>query len=242
MTARTRRRLLVCLLLALITLPAEAVVLPALLNPSPAAAARAFVADLGPDGVQLAALDIHAWPYHHRRAIMAALTSDERATVWQRHFREFQTTHPDLDASQRAVIERAIQLASPDLFNGQPALASVQDQLNGVYAAASLVFGKNTARELFFRLGPDRGGQSSQGGGGLSPLASVTDWLRTHFVANADSDPDCQCWDLADCELPLHSYYCTETITCNVDIDFPMCGPLWCYACVGTCKWRWDAN
>ena len=29
---------------------------------------------------------------------------------------------------------------------------------------------------------------------------------------------------------------CSELYTCNFDLDWPMCGPLWSWACTGWCK------
>jgi hypothetical protein len=233
MTVRTRRRLIVCLLLAFVTLPAEALVLPVLRTPDPAAAAREWAAALSPADLQAAAVDIHAYPYVFRRAIMGALTPEERSLAWQRHFRDYLNGHPDLDVIQRSVINRAIALATPDVFSGPPAPALVQDQLSAIYGAAMTFFGKTTARELFIRMGPDPGGS-----GGLPLSMRLTNALRDYFVAYAREVGACECADTTDCELPIASYTCSDTVECTPDIDFPMCGPLWCYACTGTCQVR----
>src|ERR1039457_4472358 len=81
MTARPRRRLTVLFVLALFTLPVQALVGPALRTPDMGAAAREWVADLSPTALHGAATDIRAYPFEFRRAIMAALTPDDRVSV-----------------------------------------------------------------------------------------------------------------------------------------------------------------
>jgi diadenosine tetraphosphatase ApaH/serine/threonine PP2A family protein phosphatase len=231
-TTRTRRRLILCALLAIFTLPAEALVMPVLRNPDPAVAARGWVASLGADQLQQASFDIHAYPYLYRRALMAALSPEERAQVWQRHFRDFLNAHPDLDGAQRGLISRAVALSTPDVFSGSPAPGYVQDQLTAAYVAAMTLLGKATARELFIRLGPDPGSSDE-----LPLSVRVSDALRSYFVAHAGETPDCDCADVHDCDVPSRAA-CSEAVSCTADTDYPMCGPLWCYACTGTCQVR----
>ena len=230
MTIRTRRRLILCALVVLCTLPAEALVLPVLRTPDAGAAAREWAASLGHDELQQAGFDIHAYPYLYRRALLAAFSPEERAQVWQRHFRDFLNAHPDLDVYQRAVLSRALALSTPDVFSGPPAPVYVQDQLTAAYVAAIALFGKTTARDLFIRLGPDPGGSSE-----LPLQVRLTNMLRGYFVAHADETLDCDCADAGDCGVPSRST-CSEAVSCTPDTEFPMCGPLWCYACIGTCQ------
>jgi hypothetical protein len=234
MTVRTRRRLMMCLLLGLITLPAEAVVLPVLRTPDPAMAARDWASDLGTNDLQTAALDIHAYPYVYRRAIMGALTPDERAQAWQAHFQSYLSRHPELTVTQQAVLERAAALATSDLFTGNVAPADVQDQLTSTYAAAIQLLGLTTARDLFYRMGS--GDTADAPAGGLSLVARLTNSVREYFIVHAARSNACTCSDDADCWEPWQNIICTETVDCDAVTNFPMCGPLWCYACTGTCK------
>jgi hypothetical protein len=201
-------------------------------TPDPAIAAREWASSLGREELQQPGFDIHAYPYLYRRALLAAFSPEERAQVWQRHFRDYLNAHPDLDYTQRAVISRAIAIATPDVFSGSVAPGYVRDQLDAGYAAAMTVFGKATARELFIRLGPD-----PIGSGELPLSVRLMDGLRSYFVAHAGEAPDCDCSEAADCEVPSRTV-CSEALSCAPDADYPMCGPLWVGTCTGACQVR----
>ena len=114
MTATTRRRLTVCFVLGLVTLPAEALLLPVARTRDPRVAATEWAATLTQDQVQAAASQIQDYPYVYRRAIMALLTPAARSAVWQNHFAQYLANHPDLNATQAQLIQDAIAAATPD--------------------------------------------------------------------------------------------------------------------------------
>ena len=98
MTTRTRGRLMVCLTLALVALPVEALILPVAMTPEPAEAAREFTAAMSPVELAAAAAEIDAYPAVYRRAIMQELSADARADVWRGRFEAYLELAPRLDA------------------------------------------------------------------------------------------------------------------------------------------------
>jgi hypothetical protein len=58
---------------------------------------------------------------------------------------------------------------------------------------------------------------------------------------------DCNCnIEIDTCDLMPNPWLkCSELYSCNFDLDWPMCGPLWSWACTGWCKvtrWPWDSD
>ena len=113
MTTRTRRRLIFCVLVAALTLPAESVLLQAVSTATPTDAALQWAAGLSPDSLELAGDQIHAYPFIYRQAIMRAATPERRAQIWRSHIADYAQSHPDLSSDQLAVLQAAMTLASP---------------------------------------------------------------------------------------------------------------------------------
>jgi hypothetical protein len=239
MTARTRHRLIVLLLLALVTLPAEAVVLPALRTPTLNGAAAEWAAALSPEARRAAGDDIRSYPYDFRLALMALYSPEERQQTWIGNFQNYENEHPAIGPQQRYVIEHAIQFIrdNPDLFSGEPAAQDIRDRLNAIYSVSVAVLGQRTARELFYRLGPDK-----MSGAQVMPLRlRLANRVRQFLVVHASGTSSCECSQGgdADCNVGVeHTYYCSDVSDCQINADYPMCGPLWSYACVGLCHWN----
>jgi hypothetical protein len=130
------------------------------------------------------------------------------------------------------VVQDAMDLASPEVFD-PPVRQEVKDQVAKLFTRANSVLGDKVASELFVSLGPGVAGRAN-----VLPLAQrIADRIRSWRVASA-SVPDCNCNpDIDTCDLePDPWLVCSELYTCNFDLEWPMCGPLWCWACTGWCK------
>jgi hypothetical protein len=232
MTARTRRGLLICFVLGLITLPVELLLVPVARVPDASKAAELWAADQPAADLRAAAHQIDAYPSTYRRAIMSALTPADRSDAWRLHFRRYLEAHPELTAPQRAVIEEAIAIATPEAFSG--AGTATRERISALFNQAREQLGKETANTLFVSLGSPQSVRA-----GVLPLRQrIADRVRSWRVANA-SDPDCNCnTDIDTCTVWPESDWleCSEMYSCNFDVKWPMCGPLWSWACNGWCR------
>src|SRR6187549_2911234 len=101
MTASTRSRLMFCLVLGLITLPAEALLFPVARTPNASKAAIEWTSSLDPAELREAASNIDAYPALYRRAIMTALPAADRSAAWREFFQDYIDAHPGMNAEQR---------------------------------------------------------------------------------------------------------------------------------------------
>ncbi len=235
MTASTRGRLMVSLIIALIALPAEALLLPVARTPNAAAAALEWTATLKPAELRDAAANIHEYPGLYRRAIMGALSPADRSDAWRAFLRSYLTSHPSLTSDQVTVIQDAIDVASPDAFS-LPVPAALKEQIGRVFAKSEAVLGKAAATELFVTMGP----KDPAGANALPLTQRLADRVRSWTVVSAaeeDTTP-CNCnIDIDTCDmLPDPWLKCSELYACEFDLDWPMCGPFWSWACTGWCK------
>lgn len=236
MTATTRQRLTVCLALGLITLPAEALLWPVVRTPDAREAAIEWAADRSTGELRSAARTIDRYPGLYRRAIMAALSPEDRSDAWRTQFRAFLTSHPELNQSQINVVQSAIDLASADAFR-PPVRAEIQQRITNVFNDATALLGAKTATELFVTLGPKDGAINNA----LPLRERVANQIRGWRVASAD-DAECNCnVEIDTCDIgPDPWLACSELYTCEFDLDWPMCGPFWAWGCTGWCKiLRW---
>jgi hypothetical protein len=232
MTSRTRRRLTVCLVLGLIALPAEALLFPIARTPDPTLAALEW-ADAQPlENLRTASRHIDRYPAAYRRAIMSELTPADRSTAWRHHFEQYLESRPNLSSEQVAVVREAIELASPDAFSPLVA-ADHRERIGQLYTKAIDVLGKQDAGELFVTMGP----RVLAKGNALPLRERIANSIRGWRVASAEY-PDCNCnIEIDTCDLvPDPWLQCSENYTCIFDLDWPMCGPLWSWACTGWCR------
>ena len=236
MTASTRSKLMFTLIIGLIALPAEALLLPVARTPNASIAALEYAASLDPAELRSAATHIETYPGLYRKAIMASLSPADRSTAWRGYFEKYAATHA-LTPEQHAVIQEAIAIASPEAFT-TPVSPAVKERIGKIFAKSEQVLGKNVATELFVTLGP----KEPVGASPLSLTQRIADRIRSWRVVSAapgDDDPiQCNCnMDIDTCDiLPDPWLRCSELYTCEFDLDWPMCGPLWCWACTGWCK------
>ena len=240
MTASTRNRLMLCAIVGLITIPAEALLLPVARTPSASVAAVEWTAGLDTAELRSAAANIDAYPPIYRRAIMGALSPEDRSNAWREFFQEYVDSHPSLTPEQVTVVREAIDLASPAAFS-QPMPEDLKQRIGDVFAKANKVLGANTANELFVTLGP----KQLQRASALPISQQLADRVRSWRVVSASEESGCNCnIDIDTCDLlPDPIMVCSELFTCEFDLYWPMCGPLWSWACTGWCKitrFPWD--
>ena len=242
MTASTRSKLMMCLVVGLVTLPAEALLLPVARTPDAGVAAVEWTASLDTAELRDAASNIDAYPAVYRRAIMVALSPADRSTAWREFFQQYRDSHPALTIDQRSVIDDAIAMATADAFVA-PVKPELGQRISRVFERAQNVFDKATAVELFITLGPKELKRASA----LPLTQRLADRVRSWRVVSAqeEDEVDCNCSMVYDtCDLwPDPWLRCSELYTCTFDLNWPMCGPLWSWACTGWCKvirWPWE--
>jgi hypothetical protein len=206
--------------------------LPVARTPDIAEAAAEWTADLSAAELVSASLEIDAYPLPYRRSIMNRLDATDRSTAWRAHFQRFLEQNRELGREQVAVVQQAIDLASPEVFD-PPVRPEVKDQVAKLFAKATQLLGGKAANELFVSLGPQSGVRRNA----LPITQQLADRIRSWRVASADV-PDCNCNTTIDtCDIEPNPWLeCSEQYTCNIDATWPMCGPLWCWACTGWCK------
>jgi len=232
MSPSTRRRLTMCLVIGLVALPAEAVLFPVAKTPDPGAAAVEWVADRSMTELELAASEIDAYPVVYRRAIMARLDPAARSETWRAQFRNYLTAHPELNDTQVFILHEAIELASPETFQ-PPVSPERQARLQQVFGEAQLHLGGDVAKALFVNLGP-----TTDIANALPLRQRVADRIRAWRTVTAGQG-DCNCNpDIDTCTVwPESSWLeCSELFSCEFDTEWPMCGPLWAWACTGWCR------
>jgi hypothetical protein len=240
MAPRTRRRLMVCLILGLVTFPAEALLLPIARTPDPRVAATEWAADLAPDHLQSAAAEIDAYPAVYRRAIMRELTPYDRAETWRAHLRRFLASEPGLTREQVQVVQDAMDLLTEETFT-PPLSQDQRERITAVFNEAVATLGPKVASELFVTLGPKETKRNA-----LPVMQRLADRIRSWRVVSAEL-PDCNCnIDIDTCDISWDPWLaCSELYSCNFDLDWPMCGPFWAWACTGWCKvvrWPFDMD
>jgi hypothetical protein len=232
MSPATRRRLTVCLVVAALTLPIEVLLLPVAWNPDPDAAAAEWVDRMEPAELRLASYEIDRYPTPYRRAMMTALTPDDRAGAWRAQFDRYLTAHPELTQDQRAVIDEARALLVPSVFV-PPLAPDTRERIDRVFTRTVDLLGTDAAKELFVMLGP-----ADPGAANALPLRQrLADSVRSWRVASARRT-DCNCnVEIDTCDISFDPWLaCSELYTCDFDLSWPMCGPLWSWACTGWCK------
>lgn len=173
-----------------------------------------------------------------RAAEVEQMPPPRRAAIWTHHFLSYLATHPELTDEQRAVIQDAILLMTPQLFALDPSspewTETVDKPLQGIAQRARRVFSPALARELFVHLGPEppsksilervNGGEqgSAQQGGSRSRRPVVTD------------APSCECsiqsdWCSFEWGMPM------KCVQGGCYFTTSGCGTLFRYACNGMC-------
>ena len=187
MTASTRSRLLLCLVVGLIALPAEMLLLPVARTPNPIAAAVEWTASLDSAELRDAAANIEAYPPVYRKAIMGALTPDDRSSAWRQFFQNYLEANRSLTADQIAVVREAMDVASPAAF-GPGISAETKQRITEVFTRAEKVLGGH-GEGVF--VTPDPNSHESERAAfpqqSLTTCARGASWLIKTSIATATS-------------------------------------------------------
>jgi len=233
MISRTRSRVKFCLILGLLTLPAEALLLPVARTPKADEAALEWAADLSPQQLRGAGDEIDAYPLVYRKALLTQMSAEDRSDVWRKFLRRFLREHRDLTREQIVFVDESIELLSSDAFD-PPLAPDLKEQISKMFNEAIVVLGNQNAEELFVTLGPKKLQRASA----VPFMQRLGDKIRGWGVVDAEY-PGCNCnIDIDTCDIwPEDDWLqCSEMYTCNFDLSWPMCGPLWSWACTGWCK------
>ena len=236
MTSRTRSRVTFCLILGLLTLPAEALLLPVARTPKADEAALEWAADLS--AAQLRG-------GRRSRSMRIPLVYRKRAAHADERGRSFRclahvsaslparTSRPDArtDRVRRrgdraAVVRRLRRRRWRRTSRNRSARSSTK---------RSSLLGNQNAEELFVTLGPEETAARQR----AAVHAAVGATRSAAGASSTPSIPDCNCnIDIDTCDIwPEDDWLqCSEMYTCNFDLSWPMCGPFWSWACTGWCK------
>ena len=227
MTVRTKRRVLVCLVVLAVTLPVELVLLHALASPSQKEEISAWVADLSTTQLDQASQSIQLYPFRYRKEIMRALSPTQRSHVWRAHIGQYLLAHPELDEATRVTLEAAIIAASPEALS-KPTTES-RERIRAVAEQLVALMGREETEFVLYRLGPKDGTFAS-----LQPLSHrIAGYIRSVAVALALEEGACDCNSDWGCELGVR---CDTSVSCTVDEEWPACGWLWSDPCNGVCR------
>ena len=228
MTIRTRRRLILCAIVAALTLPAELILVKAVAVDEQTASSQ-WVRSLTAANLAAAAEDIQRFPFQYRKDIMARLSVAKRAEVWVNHIARYRDARPELSSEQVDALNAAIAAAAATFANPG----------DGTRAATKIVaervqelFGADVTDYVMYRLGNKT----------TLMLASAVPWhqklsdaVRARFVVNANGAGDCWCNLDFGCDI-LALTWCDSSLTCTIDNTWPACGWFWDEACDGVCK------
>ncbi len=228
MTIRTRRRLILCAVVAALTLPAELILVKAV-TVDAQAASNQWVSSLSQANLMAAAQEIQRYPFQYRKDIMARLSVAQRAEVWVDHIAQYRDARPELSSEQVDTLNAAIAAAE----------ATFAKPGDDTRAATTVVaermmelFGADVTEYLLYRLGNKT----------TLMLASAVPWhqklsdaVRARFVVTADGAGDCWCNADFGCDL-IALTWCDGAVTCTIDNNWPMCGWFWDETCNGVCK------
>lgn len=230
MTTATRRLAFVSLLIVFLAIPAEVILLRALVTPSQNVAIQQWAQGLAPEALNRAATRIQSYPLQYRREIMRALPNEKRSEVWRTHLDAYLQTHPQLDDTAKGLVRTASDLLKPEIFAG-PSDAE-RAVLHGVVEQLQATIGQEETEYLLYRLGPRDGTFAS-----FEPIAmQLSNKVRNIFVASAQMwDCDCNMW--AGCFSWSSS--CTQAVLCKIDQEWPSCGWAWMDPCDGMCQAGW---
>ena len=227
MSPKTKRRVFVSVLMVALTLPAEVVLLKALQAPNDKVAADQWVADLSGTSLETAAKSIQSYSLPYRRAIMGELSPSKRAAVWRDHISQYLADHQGLDAAAVDALKSAQAALTPTVL-GEKAKAAERAALEEAGKQIEAVLGAEEADYIARDLGA-RGATLASAEPFLDRLASV---VRNQFILLARAD-NCDC--AGDRECGYYVSYCSGSMGCDVDSDWPMCGYWWNSPCNGLC-------
>lgn len=228
MTTRTRRRLFLALLVVALTLPAESILLQALVSSSSTQDAEKWVAALSESELVAAGDQLRGYSYVYRREILRKAKPDLRVRFWSQHIKDYVSGHPALDEEQRDALATALSVLTPDALADPSPEKRESMRLAGERVSKAL--GADEAAYLLVWVGP----KTTPFYGSLDPLANrLATFVRNTFAADAQSAPICDCLPQWGCYA--FSDRCSNTEVCTEDGAWPMCGWYWSDSCTNLC-------
>jgi len=227
-TIRTRRRLILCAIVAALTLPAELILVKAVTVDAKTASDQ-WVSALSDKSLVAAAEHIQDFPFQYRKDIMARLSTEKRAEVWVTHIARYRDARPELSSEQVDALNAAIAAAEATFAHpGDDTRAATKIVAERVQE----LFGAEVTEYLMHRLGNKT----------TLMLASAVPWhqklsdaVRSRFVVNAEDAGDCWCNADFGCDIIAWTW-CDGSVTCTIDDRWPACGWFWDEVCDGVCK------
>lgn len=228
MSTQTRGRLILCVVVAALSLPLDFILVRAVTTDAQSLAAQ-WADSLSEPQLDAAAEMVDAYPLEYRREIMANLRVDKRARAWVRHIERYRDARPELsteqvDALNAAIALTPIALAAPTAEN--------REATRVVAERVTEVLGAEVADYLLHRLGA----RQTRVLVNAAPWHHrLTNFVRAKFVVSARDGGDCNCNTDYGCDL-LALTWCDGNESCTVDDRWPACGWLWNDPCNGVCK------
>lgn len=230
MTTRTRRRLLLCAVVAALTLPAEFVLIKAVTTDAQSASAE-WAQSLPEESLAAVARDIQRYPFAYRKEIMARLSPAERAQVWVDHITAYRDARPELSSEQVDALNAAIAAAQDSMLASDETRAVVRANTQLVAERVKELFGAEVADYLLYRLG----NKTTLMLANAAPWhLKLADYVRDTFVVRAEMG-DCNCNAEFGCDT-LSLTWCDGAVSCTIDDRWPACGWFWNEVCDGVCK------
>lgn len=226
MTNRTRRRLIWCALLALLTIPPELAALSAVRNASQPLPER-WVKGLSPAQLASAAQRIEEYPSEYRRALLSAASLDLRSSIWHRVAVKYLASHPQLNQAQHDAVMHVAELATPATFARRD--EGIGIELHKAAVTVHQLLGDDAERQLFYTAGPKT--RSDKDLSALPLRVRFEAFLRSHFVASARRT-DCNCRTGSD-DCTGYLNFCSENQGC--DFQYFGCGIWYLEYCNGYC-------
>lgn len=155
--------------------------------------------------------DMKAIPEEEQKIAFRNLDAGTQSAIWESHYQEVLTTRGgEMSAEQRAVIEKAIEASTPELYSlreNDLGFAAAQAKLREAVAEAKNVFSAEDVHAIFFTLGLQNEAQSTK--------------MPTQGLAN------CDCSSNYDCGGGM----CRRVLCVAVQ----GCGPGYTQGCWGRC-------
>src|SRR5262249_213414 len=108
-----------------------------------------------------------------RRDFFVSLTPERKSVLWRKHYTTELAKHPELTAEQKAVVDLAIVMASPDLFTGKLPEVTGPGSVFEKALANAFKDARPLGQEIFGQLGPPLPTPRQQGDSKQTTPASV---------------------------------------------------------------------
>jgi len=231
-TTRTRRLVILAILVVAITIPTEVVFMQAITQDG-RSAATTWANSLTRDALVHESGRLDRYPIQYRKALLRRLGPEGGAAIWTRHITRYRDAHPELNKEQVQTLNGVLTLISPQTFT----FPTTEERATAKVLADRMgeLFGEDVKRFLMHDLGPRNVTFIAQ----ATPIRNrLQDFVREHFVVNAGNAPSCDCVDYYECDDGRAGdslCYASATSGCGLQALWPACGFVWLETCDGRC-------